>query len=108
MNVLSEEKHGRRTPMEVATGHTPDISACIHHKFYDPVYYYDQGEKYPSTKEQLGRWLRPAENTGDALTYYILTINITIIVHSTIHPKNDNTTLNRCRQALFHDEGKRP
>ena len=69
MNILSEEKHDKRTPTEVATGHIPNISAYIHHKFYDPIYYYDEDEKFPSTKEQLGRWLGPVEHVGDAMTY---------------------------------------
>ena len=53
MNIMSEDRHSGKTPTEVATGLTPDISAYIHHKFYNPVYYYDQDEKFPSTKEQL-------------------------------------------------------
>ena len=55
MNIMSKEKHGGKTPFEVTTGHTPDISNFIHHKFYDPVYYYDQDKKFRSTKEQLER-----------------------------------------------------
>ena len=55
MNILSEEKHGGKTPTEMATGHTLDISAYVDHKFFDPNYNYDHDEKYLSTKEQLER-----------------------------------------------------
>ena len=106
MNIKSEEKHNSKTPYQVATGHTPDISPFIHHKFYDPIYYYDPDEKFPSTKEQLGKWLGPADNTGDAMTYHILTKQNTIITRSTIHPANDTSTLNRQRQGTSHDEGR--
>ena len=73
LNVLAKLSHGNKSCHEVATGFTPDISPYLEFTFYDPVYYYDESEKFPSSKEQLGRWLGPNINCGDAMTYYILT-----------------------------------
>ena len=106
MNVLSEQNHGGRTPTEAATGVTPDISPYIHFTFYQPVYYYDEAEKYPSTKEQLGYWLGPAEHCGDALTYWILTEDHhQVLARSTVRAADDITTVNRRRNNPFRDEG---
>ena len=105
MNILSEDMHKGKTPTESATGYTPDISAYIHLQFYDPVYYYDQDEKFPSTKEKLGRWLGPVDHVGDQMTYHILTNKNTIISRSTICPATNNSTLNKRRQATSCDEG---
>ena len=107
MNILSDPHHNGWTCSEVAMGYTPDISAYIHYTFYQPVYYYDESESFPSTKEQLGWWLGPTTNCGDALTYYILTEKNTIITRSTIHPATDVKTINYRCQNPFCDEGGR-
>ena len=38
LNHLSSEVLDWRTPLEVALGSTPDISALLHYQFYEPVY----------------------------------------------------------------------
>jgi hypothetical protein len=93
------------SPYEKATGMTPDISAYMHFTFYDPVYYYDEHEKFPSSKEQLGYWLGPTSNCGDALTYWILTEDNTIVARSTVRPASDSSTLNHRRSPPFWCEG---
>ena len=105
MNILADPHHKGRTCSEAAMGYTPDISAYLHHTFYDPIYYYDEAEKFPSTKEQLSWWLGPTTNCGDALTYWILTENNTIISRSTIRPASNPATVNHCHSPPFHDEG---
>ena len=54
-------------PHEIATGYTADVSAYLDFTFYDPIYYCDEEEKFPSSKEQLGHWLGPTINCGDAM-----------------------------------------
>ena len=94
-------------PHEIATGVTADVSAYLDFTFYDPIYYYDEEEKFPSSKEQLGCWLGPTINCGDAMMYYILTENNQVIAQSTVHPANDPATQNHCRNRPFIDEGGR-
>ena len=54
-----------RTPLEVSTGHTPDISGLLYFKFWELVYYYE-----PTTsKEKLGRWCGRAHNYEDTMCY---------------------------------------
>jgi len=60
-----------RTPNEMSTGNTPDISGLLFFKFWEKVYYYDP----PTATEKLGRWCGRAINYGDSLCYWILTEN---------------------------------
>ena len=46
--------HGR-TPLEVVTGDTPDISEYIQYDFYQPDWYWDQTAAFPEEKRKLGR-----------------------------------------------------
>ena len=105
MNVLADPTQNNRSPYEAATGMTPDVSAFMQFTFYDPIYYYDESESFPSSKEQLGYWLGPASNCGDALTYWILTEKNTIIARSTVRPANDPSTFNHRRSPPFRREG---
>ena len=72
-NVTSDETLDYKTPYSKRRGETPDISPYLQFKFYEKVYYLDPSEKYPETKEKLGRWIGVAHNVGDHLTYVILT-----------------------------------
>jgi hypothetical protein len=105
MNIICDPTFGMKSAEELATGITPDVSAYMDFTFFEPIYYYDHTEKFPSSKEQLGRWLGPARNCGDALTFYVLTDSETIITRSTIRPANDPATINHRRKAPFIDEG---
>jgi hypothetical protein len=46
-----------RTPWEIVTGNTPDISEYITYEWYDPVWYYDPLVRFPEEQKQLARWL---------------------------------------------------
>ena len=104
LNILVDPVHGK-CPEEVATGVSADVSAYMDHTFYDPIYYYDETQSFPSTKEQLGRWLGPALHCGDALTFYVLTENNQVITRSTIRSASDPDTQNHRRNPPFIDEG---
>jgi len=62
--------HGR-TPYELVTGITPDISEYISFSWYQPVYYLNN-MNFPEEKENIGRWIGVAHNIGQALCFWIL------------------------------------
>ena len=75
LNRLSSETLAWKTPLEVATGQQPDISALLAFRWYEPVYYksYDPSSSFPSSSsEKLGRIVGIAENKGDALTFLVM------------------------------------
>ena len=84
MNHTSSRVLGWKTPIEMAFGSTPDISALLQYAFYEPVYYYDHDQSFPHSQELRGRFLGMAENQGDALTYYVLTSSHTVIARSVL------------------------
>ena len=72
-----------RTPMELITGQTPDISEYIDFDFYDWVWYIDN----PNDKEEppkLGRWLGVAENYGAGMCFFVLAQNGKVLARSTV------------------------
>ena len=62
----------KMTPHQKRHGVTPDISAFLQHKFWDPILYLDHEETWPTTKERSGRWIGVSHNVGDCLTYWIV------------------------------------
>ena len=68
-NRTAHPRHNYKTPLETLTGDTPDISAILLHKFYDPVLYLDPTTLFPASRERTGRFVGVSENTGDALCY---------------------------------------
>ena len=72
-----------RTPYEVLTGDTPDISEYLNFEFYQWVKVYDPAS-FPTNREYLGRWLGPAHNIGQALCYYILKENGQVIARTSV------------------------
>ncbi|MGH3056569.1 MAG: hypothetical protein ACRDL7_16465, partial [Gaiellaceae bacterium] len=89
-NHTARKRLNYRTPIEVATGDTPDISHLLEFNFYEPVYYLNP-VSFPESQEIMGRWLGPAKNVGQALTYWILTEKGTIIARSTVSPARYKT-----------------
>ena len=74
-----------RTPYEILTGDTPDISEFIDFDFYDWVWYLNN----PNDKEsppQLGRWLGVSHRVGSAMCYFVLTQNGTVLSRSSVQP----------------------
>lgn len=70
-NILAKENLGWLTPWHVRKGWTPDISAFLHYRWRQPVYYLDCDQSFPSSKERPGYFLGPAHHVGDALTYRV-------------------------------------
>jgi hypothetical protein len=62
--------HGR-TPYEVLTGNTPDISEYLEFSWYQPIWYYEP-EVNPEQSKTLARWIGIAHRVGQAMCYWVL------------------------------------
>jgi hypothetical protein len=60
-----------RTPYEILTGNTPDISEFLDHDWYQPVWFYELNV-FPTQNKQLARWIGISHRVGQALCYWIL------------------------------------
>lgn len=77
--------HGR-TPIEIVTGETPDISEYVQFTFYQAIYYWDQTAAFPEEKRKLGRWLGVSHRVGQALCYWILPKSGIALARTTVEP----------------------
>ena len=72
LSVSSSRYANGRTPLEIITGETPDISEYIDFGFYDWVVNRSNaglGENY------LGRWLGVSKKVGQLMSYWILPVS---------------------------------
>ena len=90
---MAKESMRWQVPATVRYGHTKDILHMLAFEFYEPVYYLT-ASGFPKTQETLGRWLGPATNGGDCLTWRILAPNNQIIITSMARPANRLNKLN--------------
>ena len=58
-----------RTPIEIMTGETPDISEYLDFGFYDWAWYRTNAGLAPA---ELGRWLGVSHRVGSSMSYWIL------------------------------------
>ena len=87
LNHLASPSLNNRTPIEKAFGVTPDLSGLLQFYFYQPLIYLDTNKPaFPNSKELLGYWVGLTDNLSDALTYWIMTTENTVIAQSTLHP----------------------
>jgi hypothetical protein len=92
-----------RTPYELVTGRTPDISEYIDYGWYDTVWYLEQETPFPEGKRKLAKWLGVAHRVGQALCYYLLPASGRVIVHSTVQPLSpDDVQSPNVQQAIKH------
>ena len=84
LNHLAMKSLKWKTPIEVATGDTPDISNLLQFHWYQKILYHDPKSPYPNTKEKAGRFVGVAENVGDTLTYKILTDDTRQVIHRSV------------------------
>jgi hypothetical protein len=106
LNHLATDSLDWKTPIEVATGQKPDVSALLPFRWWEPVYY-NAYSGFPSqSREKLGRWVGIADHQGDALTYLILDdatekVVARSAVRSALNPQHPNL---RAEQPLqSHD-----
>jgi hypothetical protein len=69
--------------MEILTGDTPDISEYMAFQWYQPVWYLD-GASFPNDKKKLGRWLGVSHRVGQAMCFWVLTDNVTVISRTSV------------------------
>ena len=91
-NVTANESLNYRTPYEKRHGNTPDISAYILFHFWEKILYLDTDIAYPESKEIPGHFLGIAKNTGDALTFNILSQEGTRLTRSVIRSASGKPT----------------
>jgi len=70
ITVNSSKYSNARTPLEIVTGITPDISEYLDFHIYSWVFYKMNAGLGP---RQLGRWLGVSHRRGPLMTYWILT-----------------------------------
>ena len=70
-----------QTPLEQETGDTVDISEYLDFGFYDWCWYHENAGLGPT---KLGRWLGVAHTVGVLMSYWILTVNSTVIARTTV------------------------
>ncbi len=74
-----------RTPLEILTGETPDISVHLDFDFYSWVKFHDR-HNGQGLENEVGRWLGVALNAGQAMTYYVLKSTGKVLTRSTVWP----------------------
>jgi hypothetical protein len=90
LNHLASDALGGLTPIEVATGQHPDISALLQFRWFEPVLYYVDHSFAADSPEKSGCWVGITETQGDAFTYLILTDDTQkVITRSTVHSALD-------------------
>jgi hypothetical protein len=77
-----------RTPEELVTGRTPDISEYAHFSFFEWVCYKEQSA-FPEPGVKLARWIGVAKDVGQAMTYYLLTENCSSVIQLQEYEKTD-------------------
>jgi len=95
-----------RTPYEIVTGRTPDISEYLDYHWFQTVWYLDQDAQFPEERRKHGKWIGVAHRVGQALCYYILPASARPIVRSTVQPLTqdelNSPTVKACIQDLDH------
>jgi hypothetical protein len=52
LNHLASAALGWKSPEQILTGQTPDISKFMHFSFYEPVYYHSYSDSFPSVPNE--------------------------------------------------------
>ena len=100
---FSKHAHGR-TPLEIITGETPDISEYLDFEFYDWITFRSNaglGEVH------LGRWLGVSHRIGRLMSYWILPESGIPISASTVQRlTNDERSTDEVQKRMSHFEDK--
>jgi hypothetical protein len=85
MNRTALESLDWRTPHEMLTGSTPDISMITRFKFWDDVYVKrdeSQGKCFPSESNEIkAKFVGFSESVGHSMTYKVLTVDTNKILY---------------------------
>jgi hypothetical protein len=82
-----------RTPHEMITSNTPDISEYLEFTWFKPIWYYEPSV-FPEENKHLAYWLGIAHRVGQAICYWILPSKGVPIARTTIQriPKKERQT----------------
>ena len=82
-----------RTPHEILTGNTPDISEFLEFTWYEPVWYYKPAP-FPEQTRKLVRWIGVAHRVGQAMCFWLLPMTGVPMARTTIQKiqQDDLTT----------------
>ena len=95
LTVSSSIYANGRTPLEIITGETPDISEYMDFGFYDWVFYRANARLGPSS---IGRWLGVSHKVGQLMSYWILTLSAKVISCVTVQRVTESELLtDECR-----------
>ena len=81
LTVSSSKYANGRTPLEIITGETPDISEYLDFAFYDWAKYRTNAGLGETS---LGRWLGVSHKVGQLMSYWILTLSGHVISCTTV------------------------
>ena len=97
LNHTATESLNWKTPMQVLTGETSDISIIMQFVFYEKVYYSSVNTSFPSqSTEEVGYFVGFGETVGDAMTFKVLTSDTNkIIYRSNVRSAEKETTKNK-------------
>jgi hypothetical protein len=87
--LTSMDKLDGRTPTEVVTGTTPDISQYAQIDWYEPIRFLDNLHTFPNETKLLGRFLGVAEHCTDVTAFRILTEIGTILTRKSVRAITD-------------------
>ena len=74
-------------PNSVVTGQATDVSCFMHYHYWQEVFVESHKD---SQREEHARWIMPAHNVGDALTYWVLlTDTETLVTRSNVCSAKD-------------------
>ena len=104
-NHLATESLGWKTPLQVLTGETSDISILLHFKFWERVYYTRVDSSYPSeSTEECGHFVGFGESVGDAMTFMVLTEDTNKIIYRSNVRTAENENTNNKRIHFEEDQ----
>jgi hypothetical protein len=89
-----------RTPHEILTGNTPDISEFLEFSWYEPIWYFEP-EPFPQQTRKMARWIGVAHRVGQAMYYWLLPPTGIPIARTTIQKiKQDDMMTDQVKDAI--------
>jgi hypothetical protein len=84
LNHLATESIGWRTPLQLLTGETTDISTLMHFHFWQLIFFMHQSSNKPfpsQPTEEPCNFVGIASNVGDAMTFIVLSTRTNKILY---------------------------
>jgi Reverse transcriptase (RNA-dependent DNA polymerase) len=108
MNHMSSENLDWKTPLQLLTGETSDISAITKFVFWERVYYTKANNDFPSeSNEEQGWFVGIADSVGDAMTFKVLSMKTNrILYRSNVRTATDTSKPNKRVANVDHPSHK--